>query len=245
MEFLESKIAVVTGASSGIGKAISLSLARHGAKLCLVGRNLENLKEVARRVKGHGAVASTYQADLGIDLELFRLIERLEEDVQKIDVLIHSAGVIALGRIGEAPVDAFDWQYRINVRAPFIITQKLLPMLRSGKAQVVFVNSTAGLTARSGVGQYAATKHALKALADALREEENGAGLRILSIYLGRTATPMQEAVHQSEGRKYMPEILLQPEAIGRIVVDALCSERSTEITNIKVRPARNFSKIS
>lgn len=241
MKSLRNQIAVITGASSGIGNAIARCLAKHGAKLHLVGRNLEKLKEIETTIASASGSVSIYRADLALDQALFGLIERLKQDLQRVEILIHSAGVISLGRIRESTVENFDWQYRINVRAPYILTQGLLPLLRSARGQVVFVNSTAGLVARSGIGQYAATKHALKAMADTLRDEENANGVRVLSIFLGRTATPMQAAVLEKEGRAYAPERLLQPKDVAKVLVDALCTPRSAEVTDIKLRPAKKL----
>jgi short-subunit dehydrogenase len=87
------------------------------------------------------------------------------------------------------------------------------------------------------VGQYAATKHALKAIADCLREEVNPKGVRVLTVYLGRTATAMQEAVHRQEGRVYRPETLLQPEDVATMVVQALMLPYTAEVTDISIRP--------
>src|SRR5262249_3946344 len=87
----------------------------------------------------------------------------------RVDILVHSAGVIRLGSVAEAVAEDFDLQYRTNCLGPYLLTQKLLPALRSQQGQVVFVNSSAGQVARAKVGQYAATKHALRALADSLR----------------------------------------------------------------------------
>jgi NADP-dependent 3-hydroxy acid dehydrogenase YdfG len=130
-----------------------------------------------------------------------------------------------------------DRQYRINVRAPYMLTQALLPMLKSRRGQIVFINSSAGLNARANVSQYAATKHALKAVADSLREEINAEGLRVLSVYPGRTATPMQADVHTMEGRAYRPDRLMQPEDVAAVVINALSLPSSAEVTDIHVRP--------
>ena len=166
-----NQIAVVTGASSGVGRAIALALAEQGATVCLVGRKLEALQSVS------GSAGSSrffsYQADLTNDEEIHELAARLQRDVGFIDLLVHSAGVIALGPIEEAPVEDFDRQYRTNVRGPYVLTQALLPMFRGSRGEVVFVNSSIGLSARAGTGQYAATKLALKAIADSLRAEVN------------------------------------------------------------------------
>jgi NADP-dependent 3-hydroxy acid dehydrogenase YdfG len=108
----------------------------------------------------------------------------------------------------------------------------------------VFINSSAGLNARAELAQYAATKHALKAIADSLREEINDDGVRVLSIFLGRTATPMQATVHEMEGREYHPERLMQPEDVATVVINALSLPRSAEVTNIVVRSLAKLNQI-
>jgi len=121
-----------------------------------------------------------------------------------------------------------------------MLTQQLLPLLAAAHGQVVFINSSVGLTAkRPEIGQYAATKHALRAIADCLREEVNSNGIRVLTVYLGRTATPMQEVLHRLEGVPYNPEALLQPEDVASVVVHALMLPRTAEVTDISIRPMR------
>jgi NADP-dependent 3-hydroxy acid dehydrogenase YdfG len=178
-----------------------------------------------------------YQVDLTADKEVRKIADLIQQDVGHLDMLIHSAGVISFGPLESAPIEEFDRQYRTNVRAPYALTQALLPLLRTRRGQIVFINSSAGLNASAIVGQYAATKHALKAVADSFRKEVNAEGLRVLSIYPGRTASPMQEAVFRKEGRKYRPELLMQPEDLASVVINALTLPRSAEITDINVRP--------
>jgi len=105
----------------------------------------------------------------------------------------------------------------------------------------VFINSTVGLTTRPTVGQFSATQHALKALADTLREEVNTKGIRVLSVYLGRTATARQAAIFESEGRVYSPERLMQPVDVAMVVINALALNRTAEVTDIKIRPFIKF----
>jgi NADP-dependent 3-hydroxy acid dehydrogenase YdfG len=234
---LANLTAVVTGASSGIGKAIALGVSSQGGSVCLLGRNTERLRTVAEAIKKEGNKAISYEIDLTVDGEVQALMGRLQEDFGRIDILVHSAAVIALNRFENATVREFDWQYRTNVRAVFSLTQSLLPFLTSSQGQVVFINSTAGLTANANASQYAATKHALKALADSLREEVNLKGIRVLSVFLGRTATPMQAAVYQMEGHSYRPELLIQPEDVAAVVSHVLTLPRTVEVTEIRMRP--------
>ena len=235
MTVFKEQVAVVTGASSGIGKAIALGLAAQGAKLCLLGRKLDTLLAIAKSVDSPQVVS--YQVDLTLDEDIQKLKSRLVEDFGQIDLLIHSAGIISLGEMKTAPVEDLDWQYRTNVRAPYALTQALLPMLIPRQGQIVFINSSAGLTAKAGAGQYAATKFALKAIADSLRAEVNALGLRVLSVYPGRTASPMQAAIYKMEGKAYNPERLLQPDDVAACVISALSLPRTAEVTDIQLRP--------
>ena len=122
------------------------------------------------------------------------------------------------------------------------MTCALLPMLKAGRGQIVFMNSSMGLRVRAGVAHYAASKHALRALADGLREEINLDGVRVLSVFLGRTASPMQADAHRAEGRSYRPENLIQPTDVASLVSHVLALPRTAEVTDIHMRP---FKKVS
>jgi len=239
MNTLHGHIAVVTGAGSGVGQAIALALAAQGATLCLVGRTLATLEATASGAKNAQVTARCYPTDLTHDDAVQTLAERLHREGDAIDILVHSAGVYAMGKLETTSVTELDLQYRTNVHAPYLLTQALLPLLRRRQGQVVFINSSVGLVARGQVGPYAATKHALKALADSFREEVNAEGLRVLSIYLGRTASPMQAMIHAMEGKAYYPEYLLQPSDVAAVVLNALCLPRTAEVTDINIRPMR------
>jgi len=237
MRTFDNKIAVLTGGSSGIGRAIALNLASQGALLCLTGRSIEALESVAEMARKTAKKVFCYQCDLTIDEELQKLIKCLKEDFEHIDLLVHSAGVISLGAVESAPIVELDRQYRTNVRAPFALTQSLLPLIKIRQGQVVFVNSLAGLRAVANSGQYCATKFALKAIADSLRQEVSTDGVRVITVYPGRTATPMQAAIFEREtGKKYDPELLMQPEDIAAIVINSLLLPRRAEVTDIFVR---------
>ncbi len=233
----DGQTAVVTGASSGIGRAIALALSGRGAELCLIGRDPGRLDEVATSVRSSGVLARVYRADLTRDEDLANLAPDLLRDCRSVHILVHCAGAFFMGSWEHFPVAQFDELYRIHVRAPFVLTQTLLPMLRSSRGQVVFINSSVGLTTRAGVGAYAACKHAVKALADTLRDEVNAAGVRVLSVYPGRTATPQQAVIHAQEGKVYRPDLLVQPEDVAATVMTSLSMPRTAEVTNLSVRP--------
>jgi NAD(P)-dependent dehydrogenase (short-subunit alcohol dehydrogenase family) len=239
---LEGRVAVVTGASSGIGRAIALRLASAGVRLCLLGRDPAALEQTARDTAPTAAPVRLYAADLLDDAAVERTARRIIEDFGAIDVLVHAAGVYCAGSVAELPVGDFDRLWRTNVRAPYLLTQVLLPALRRPPGQVVFVNSSAGLSAGPHVAAYAATKHALRALADGLRAEVNPEGVRVVSVYPGRTSTPMQHRILELEGRVAAPDELLRPETVAEVVVQALRVDATGEVTDVHVRPVKRLS---
>jgi NADP-dependent 3-hydroxy acid dehydrogenase YdfG len=234
-----NQVALLTGAGSGIGKAIALALAAQGATLWLVGRVREKLEAVAETARRTASDVRCIQIDLARDADVVDMAERLRHEIGYVDLLVHCAGEIKLGPLESAAIADLDLQYRINVRAPYLVTQLLLPMLRSRRGQIVFVNSSAGQVAGANASQYAATKHGLRAIADSLRQEINVDGIRVLSVYPGRTASPMQAAVHAMEGKEYHPDQLMQPEDVAAMIVSALSLPRSAEVTDIHIRPLR------
>lgn len=233
---LKGQTAVVTGASSGIGRAIALELARAGVELYLLGRHRARLEPVATQAQELGAEAVCHMLDLTDDAQVRGFAEALAAR-RDLDILVHSAGVVALAPLAQAALADFDCQYRVNLRAPFLLTQALLSAIKNAKGQIVFINSGAGLRANPGWSQYAASKHGLKALADSLRDEVGADGVRVVSVYPGRTASPMQEAVHRMEGRAYHPERLVQPVDVAEQVVAALRLPRRAGVTDLSIRP--------
>jgi NADP-dependent 3-hydroxy acid dehydrogenase YdfG len=240
MTISKDQVAVISGGGTGMGKAIALKLSAQGAKVYILGRNLENLLSVKNNSEAIAGEIIPHQMDITEDAEIEKLKGQIENNWGRVDLLIHSAGIISLGDIKTSPVEDFDKQYRTNVRAPYVLTQALLPMLISSQGQIVVINSTAGLNAaKAGVSQYAATKHALKAFTDSLRAEVNAEGVRVISVYPGRTASPMQAKIYEMEGRgeAYNPQRLMQAEDIADVVINALALPKTAEVTDIQVRP--------
>jgi NADP-dependent 3-hydroxy acid dehydrogenase YdfG len=234
---LAGRCVVVSGATSDIGKALCLSLAHANASLCLLGRNSSTLEQLADRVRPLAAGVTVCPVDLADEASINSVVKQLHHVTSAVDVLVHGAGAFGMGPQVSAEIAGFDLLYRTNVRGPYLLTQSLLPLIRSAPGQIVFLNSTVGLEARKDVGQYAATQHALRALADSLRAEINADGVRVLSIYLGRTATARQERIFQLEGRPYQPILLLQPEDVAAMVMASLRLPRTAEVTEIRMRP--------
>jgi NADP-dependent 3-hydroxy acid dehydrogenase YdfG len=236
--FLRGQVAVVTGASSGIGRAMAVNFARHGAEVCLVARRRHLLESVAQEVREDGGQAHVCCADLTRDDDIQSLALTIERSFGHIEVLVLCGGAIFHGTTAQATLDQLDLQYRSNLRGHYALVQALLPLLRKERGQIVFINSSAATRpSSSGVGQFAATQYALRAIADSLRDEVNADGIRVLSVYPGRTATPRMAELFEKEGQSYCPELLMQPEDVATMVTHTLNLPRTAEVTDIIMRP--------
>lgn len=234
---LAGETAVVTGASSGIGRAIAFELAARGASLCLLGRRTEVL-EALQLPLAQKARKRIYGVDLQVLSQIDAAVESLARDAAEPTILVHSAGIIEIGACDEAPLADFDRQLNVNLRAPYALSRALLPALKRQRGQIVFINSSAGVSAVPQAGAYSATKHALRGLADSLRAEVNGI-VRVASVFTGMTATPMQRALHAAKGRPYHPEALIQPQDVAAVVGHLLSLPRTVEVTAVHMRPAQ------
>lgn len=239
MPDLTRQIAIVCGASGGVGEVIAGALAQQGVLLVLVGRNPKKLKSVAETLCSASPRVECVSTDLTREDEIDALVGRVEHDFGRLDILIHSAGIYDDGKIEETPIASLDDQLKTNVRSPFRLTQQLLPLLRKPRGQIVFISSSAALAARGEKGFYSAAQHARRALANTLRDEVNKDGIRVLNVFLGRTATPLMQALYAKEARRYDPDVLLQPGDVATVVVHALSLPWTAELTELSLRPMK------
>jgi len=223
---------LITGAGSGIGAVLARRLLARGDQVVAVARDLGRARTIAAELPG----VSTLVADLANPGRISWALSK-QNLPERIDSVLHVAGVVDLGAVADLPPALWEQQLAVNLVAPAELTRLLLPVLRVSRGQVVFVNSGAGLHAHAGWSAYAASKHGLKALADALRAEEAEHGVRVTSIFPGRTATPMQERVHQQEGSEYVPERFISADAVATTILTALDLPRDAQITDLTVRP--------
>ena len=221
-------IHLVTGAGSGIGSVLARRLHERGDDLLLLARSDERATELRSAYAG----ATVLVADLAWpeSVESLALPERL-------DSVVHAAGIVELGTVAELSIADWVDQLRVNLVAPAALTRVALPALRAASGTVVFVNSGAGLHAHAAWSAYAASKHGLRALADSLRAEEAGHGVRVSTVFPGRTATPMQEKVHRQEGKEYDAGQWIRPETVADMILHLLDLPRDATIPEVVVRP--------
>ena len=221
-------VTLITGATGGIGSALAQALADH--ELILTGRNPEKLE----------ALCSSLPSSIPVLLELQapETFAAVLERFPRIDNLIHNAGVGELGSVQETNLEVWREILNVNLLACVELTRVCLSRLRESRGQVLFVNSGAGLTANANWGAYAASKFALRAFADALSAEETPNGIRVMTVYPGRTATIMQEKVRAQEHASYEPEKYIQPETLASTIKTMLETPRDSILTQVVVNRA-------
>jgi len=213
---------LITGATSGIGHALATRLRDRGDELVLVVRDPERAQDFP---DAELLVADLAEVDA---IEALALPERL-------DSVVHAAGVVELGPVAEMPTAAWRRQLELNLLAPAVLTRVALPALRAAAGTVVFVNSGAGLQAHADWSAYAASKAGLRALADSLRAEEPG--VRVTSVFPGRTATPMQAEVHRQEGREYDAAAWIDPGTVAEAILGVLDLPGDAVMPELALRP--------
>ena len=224
------KTHALTGATSGIGAVLARELSQRGDGLVLLARS----KAKATALTADFPRAQVLVADLADPGTLNGLGRQVDGPVHS---LVHVAGVVELAPVSRLRLHDWEEQLAVNLTSPAVLTREFLPHLRESRGTVVFVNSSAGLTANAEWSAYAASKFGLRAFADALRAEEIEHGTRVTTIYPSRTATPMQEKVHEQEGRVYDASRWISPETVVSTILHALDLPPDATIPDVTVRP--------
>jgi short-subunit dehydrogenase len=222
---------LLTGAGSGIGQALADTLHARGDDLLLVARSESRAADLAERYDG----ATVLVADLADPASLATL-----DLPDRLDSVVHGAGVVDLGPVSELTIAQWRAHLDVNLLAPAELTRLALPALRRAAGTVVLVNSGAGLRAHPTWSAYAASKFGLRAFADALRQEEAERGVRVTSVFPGRTATPMQQLVHDQEGREYVAGDWIEADTVATAIVQVLDLPRDAQVPELSISPGPN-----
>jgi len=223
---------LITGAGSGIGEAVTRSLHERGDRLVLLARTAERAAELAAAFPG----AETFVGDLADPVGLEQALA-MADLPDRLDSVLHVAGVVELSSVADQPLDQLREQVDVNLVSPVVLTRAALPAVRRARGVIVFVNSSAGLAASPSWSAYAATKFGLRALADSLRAEEIEHGVRVTTVFPSRTATAMQEKVHEQEGKTYDAAKWIRPETVAATILHVLDLTPDATIPEVTVRP--------
>jgi short-subunit dehydrogenase len=220
---------LITGASSGIGAAVARALHERGDDLVLIARNEQRAGQLAEGFPGCTPIVA--------DLADPDAVEQITGLPERLDSVLHVAGAVELSHVADLETRHLREQLDVNLVSPAVLTRLCLPAVRAARGIVVFVNSAAGLSVGSSWAAYGASKFGLRALADALRAEEQANGVRVTTVFPSRTATPMQEKVHEQEGRTYDSSRWISPETVTATILHVLDVPRDATIPEVVVRP--------
>lgn len=231
---LQGYVAIVTGAASGIGQAIVQMLSELGVVV-------HALVRASSKPQISGALIHWHQVDLGDDQAIEAFVAQWIADARGLDLLVHSAGLFCAAPVSEASIADLDRVWQVNARAPYLLTQQLLPALIQQKGYVAFVNSSVWTGPRRDLSAYSMSKFALKGFADTLRAEMHGHGVRVVSVFPGKVATAMQKQIHHGREAVYRPEFLLDPMSVASALINIFRASRDCEITDLFLRPTQSL----
>ncbi len=228
---LDGQVAIVTGASKGIGKAIAEALAKEGAHIVLVARSKDRLTAVMDHIHSLNCRASVEVADMTDPSQVERMVQSTVTKLGHVNVLVNNAGLGYFKPAVELSLREFDEMWSLNVRGVFVATKAVLPFMISAKSgAVVNVNSLAGKNSFKGGAGYSATKWALRAFASSLMLEVREHNIRVITIFPGSVDTDFSAT--GKKGRN-----ITQPEDVASAIVFALTAPERSMFSEIDVRP--------
>lgn len=220
---IAGRTAIITGASSGIGRATAIELAQRGANVVLASRNRDRLENVAHDIGRHQALVAPVDVTDRFSVEA--LMRRTVEEYDSVDILVNNAGFGLYAPIAGGSVDNMRKLFDVNFFGAVHCMQAVAPyMLSQGRGSIVNVSSVAGKVSPPYMGAYAATKHALAAVSDALRSELAGTGVHVTTVYPGLTETSFTEAMVQEVEAPRIPPVVrfVSPETVARRIAQAI-----------------------
>lgn len=207
---LAGKVVLISGASSGIGKATARQYAQAGASVALVARRIELLKDIVAQIRAEGGSADTFGADVADEQQAVAAVRWAEEAFGRVDILINNAGIIRPGPIATSESQGWRDTFDVNLLAPMYLSQVVLPAMQArGDGHIVMISSNAARIAPSaGNAAYAVSKSGLNVLSAALRKEVAAAGVRVTVIDPGTTATDIADSIPEEALRQQMDQHL-------------------------------------
>lgn len=240
---LQGKVALVTGASSGIGEATALALAAQGAYVAAAARRADRLAALIKRIEERGSQATALAVDVADEAQVRAMVQRTRDTWGRIDILVNDAGVAHIGLIDGAKTDGWREMVNVNLLGVMYATHAVLPLMKAqGSGHIVNLSSVAGRTASAGSAVYNATKWGVGAFSEALRQEVAPQHIRVTIIEPGVVATDMQRAVTDQGATGPAADVIrsippIQSEDIARAIVYAVTQPEQVDVSELLIRP--------
>ena len=239
---LAGKVALVTGASSGIGEATAAALAAAGAKVAIAARRADRLEALAARIETAGGMALRIEADVTSNDDVTAMIGKVVAEWDRLDILVNNAGVMLLSPAAEATLDDWRQMVELNLLALMGVTKAALPHLRAAKGHIVNVSSVAGRVANPGASGYAATKFGVVGFSESLRREVYADKVRVTVIEPGLVRTELGDHITNAASKAGLDQRLATMEAltaedIAASILYAVSQPARVNVNEIVIRP--------
>ena len=245
MAKLDCKVAVVTGASSGIGEATAEALAAEGAAVVVAARREDRLTDLVERIEGSGGRVLAAVCDVTDESQAHGLIRKAEEEFGSVDILVNNAGVMLLSTVGKGLSDEWRRMFDVNVMGLLYATDAALEVMkRQGRGHLVNISSVAGRkVTRDSSGVYAGSKHAVGAISEGLRQELLQDNIRVTIIEPGAVETELADHITDEDARESLGGLLnleiLQSEDIANAITYAVTQPERVSVNEILIRPTQ------
>lgn len=240
---LTGKVAIVTGASSGIGEATAVALAAEGATLAIAARRSDRLESLAQRITANGGTVLPIVTDVSDETQVRDMVQKTQAEYGKVDILVNNAGVMLLGPIDGANTEDWRRMININVLGLMYATHAAVPLMKAqGEGHIINISSVAGRVANAGTGVYNATKWAVGAFSESLRKEVYQHNIRVTIIEPGLVATELPQHITDPEAKEraknfYGSVKTLDSEDIAAAILYAVTQPIHVNVNEILIRP--------